>query len=327
MNTFLKALGLTLALGASYAIATPGGEGNNTNCNGQGNPNSPCEPSNGNGGSGGAGGNGGSGGSGGNGGDSSAIQGQAQGQVSNNDNTNTNTSGASADSASSSDSNSNSSSSSGGNTLSNTVGIETGGATSGSNSSASGGAGYGGNASASTGDSNATVGDTSSSSGGNTQVLDADYQDGDVEVEVADGDNSQSTTFEQNYEASASSAATVFAGWCQSGASGQISGGGFSVVNPEAFCNHVRMAAVALEAYEYEMSKCQCVGICTSKVASVAQECTFETDEADMYLAMYHDNLADANGLLQATTTVGKVDAFAGYLVRPLALLALLLLL
>jgi hypothetical protein len=45
-STFLLAIG-------SAALAQPGGEGNNTNCNGQGNPNSPCVPGAGNGGQGG----------------------------------------------------------------------------------------------------------------------------------------------------------------------------------------------------------------------------------------------------------------------------------
>ena len=48
--------GLVVALAMSAAMATPGGEGNNTGCNGQGNANSPCA---GNGGAGGAGGQGG----------------------------------------------------------------------------------------------------------------------------------------------------------------------------------------------------------------------------------------------------------------------------
>jgi len=43
IRTILLALALTTA---SAAYATPGGEGNNTNCNGVGNANSPCNPSN-----------------------------------------------------------------------------------------------------------------------------------------------------------------------------------------------------------------------------------------------------------------------------------------
>jgi hypothetical protein len=62
----VKSLFLVLALTASLsANATPGGEGNNTGCNGVGNANSPCTGSTG--GNGGAGGNGGVGGNGGEG--------------------------------------------------------------------------------------------------------------------------------------------------------------------------------------------------------------------------------------------------------------------
>ena len=67
---------------ASPVYANGGGEGDNTDCQGQGNPNSPCDPDDdgnggggngggGNGGNGGTGGDGGDGGAGGDGGDSS----------------------------------------------------------------------------------------------------------------------------------------------------------------------------------------------------------------------------------------------------------------
>jgi len=57
-------LGAAALVLSSPVIANPGGEGNNTGCNGVGNINSPCDPADdGNGGSGGSGGNGGNGGS------------------------------------------------------------------------------------------------------------------------------------------------------------------------------------------------------------------------------------------------------------------------
>jgi len=84
------------------------------------------------------------------------------------------------------------------------------------------------------------------------------------------------------------------------------------------------MAAVALEAYEYEVKRCECVGICTTKLATVERVCVTD-GSSEKYLAMYHDNLADANGLLQATTVVGKLDAFVGYLIRPAAFIGLLI--
>jgi hypothetical protein len=66
MKSFLKfsLAGLVLAALALSAHATPGGEGNNTGCNGVGNANSPCTGTGNTGGTGGAGGQGGSGGTG-----------------------------------------------------------------------------------------------------------------------------------------------------------------------------------------------------------------------------------------------------------------------
>ncbi len=87
----MKYLAIALCLLSTSALAVSGGEGNNTGCNGKGNPNSPCDPSTGNpgggsghgsgssggaGGAGGAGGMGGTGGSGGAGGSATATGGQ-----------------------------------------------------------------------------------------------------------------------------------------------------------------------------------------------------------------------------------------------------------
>lgn len=60
-------LGLALSGSAFAGGNKGGGEGNNTGCNGVGNPNSPCQPTPPNDGGGGAGGDGGDGGAGGNG--------------------------------------------------------------------------------------------------------------------------------------------------------------------------------------------------------------------------------------------------------------------
>lgn len=57
-------IALSLAVMASMSYAASGGEGGNTNCNGQGNPNSPCQGTGGQGGTGGTGGAGGAGGTG-----------------------------------------------------------------------------------------------------------------------------------------------------------------------------------------------------------------------------------------------------------------------
>jgi hypothetical protein len=252
-----------------------------------------------------------------------------------NTNDNTNVAGAVAGSTSGSNSDSSSTSSSGGNSLSNNVGIETGGADSSSTSSASGGqggnasGGRGGDATSNVGDTTSNVGDTTAtggeavavggkseaSSGGNSQ-------DSEITVE---GDTDNSVLIYED-EPTAASAASVFAGYCQTGASAQMQSGGFSVVNPELFCNHIRIAAVMQEAYIWEMKYgvAQCA-TAEDGIGEFSDVCMNET--AQVYYKLYNENLMEANALLDNTQIVGTADAIAGYLIRPLAILALLLLL
>ena len=78
-----------------------------------------------------------------------------------------------------------------------------------------------------------------------------------------------------------------------------------------------------LNAYERE---CGCVGVCTAKVASVEKECG-NSEQAQYYLDAYHENLHDANELVQGTQTTGFIGRVAGQLAIPTALLAALLIL
>ena len=159
----------------------------------------------------------------------------------------------------------------------------------------------GGNATATGGSS----GDSTSSSGGNSQ---------DVSV----GGNS--VTFDR----AAASAGAVFAGHCQSGASGQMEAGGFTVVNSEQFCDYIRLAAVMLEAYEREMRDCRCEGICSRSIASTDLICT-ESEKAEMFLDAYYENLHSAHELLQASEVTAIYDRVFGQSIRPLALLGALI--
>jgi hypothetical protein len=323
MNTSISiyALALSLVLGSTLALGSPG----SGSC--QQHPNAPyC-------------GGGGDDGSGeGNGSQeqdqeqsqgqaqsATAHQGQLQGQVSSNENTNTNVAGAIAGSASSSDSDSRSSSSANGGSNRNTVGIKTGGASSGSTSSASGGQGGSGGAGgvaaskATGGNSVAVGGKSEASSGGNTQDL------------TVEGDTltDNSVLIYEDEQAASASAASVFAGYCQTGASGQIAAGGFSVVNPEAFCNNVRMAAVYQEAYAWELrhGSIQCASEASGEWVDdqLADACVNE--QAVAYYKLYTYHLDAAHDVLTSTDGVAKVDAWAGYLIRPAALIALLFLL
>lgn len=202
--------------------------------------------------------------------------------------------------------NSSSSSNSGGNSLSVHTGRSTSGASAtGGFASAAGGDAVssssihdveGGNAVATGG----AAGDSSASSGGNSFTV-----RGDV------------------HEVAASSAASVFAGYCQTGVSGQIEQGGFSIVHTEQFCNHVRLADVMYQAYTREVV-CTCEGACTAKEASVERVCS-TSDEGQLFLDAYYDNLLDAQSLIEVTEGTSKLDAIAKQLTTPLGLIGALI--
>lgn len=139
----------------------------------------------------------------------------------------------------------------------------------------------------------ATTGDTTVSSG-DTTVSSGDF--------IVHGDD---------YERpAAASAASVFAGYCQNGGSGQGYDGGFSVVNESQFCDYVTMAGVWYTAYENELERCNC-----------------EVSEwAETYYGHYQDNMNSAQRLLNNTGFSGWADRFFGQMVRPLAVIGLLLL-
>jgi hypothetical protein len=317
MNKFsIVAIASVLALGVTYAYAAPGGEGNNTGCNGQGNPNSPCEPSGGNGGSGGSGG------------DSSQqqqqgqAQGQAQGQVLNNEVYQGTNVGVESDTSSNSESSSHSSSNSGatGGSVRNSNSVQ--GGRSDSSSTASGGnatGGEGGDARAYGGVGVGGTGEASASSGGNTQDL------------TVEGDTltDNSVLIYEDAENSSASAASVFAGYCQTGASAQMQSGGFSVVNPEAFCNNIRMAGVYQEAYVWELAhgKLTCSEEAGSEWVDNQYMDTCVNEQAATYYKLYGYHVQEAHELLSKTEDIAVVDAWAGYLIRPVALIALLFLL
>jgi hypothetical protein len=355
-TTTLYAIALSLILGSTYAFSEPGGEGNNTNCNGQGNPNSPCEGnSGGGGGAGGGGGNGGEGGAGGN-------QEQTQTQEITNEVYQGTYVGVESDSNSNSESSSNSSSNSsasggsvrnsnyiqgGGSDASSTAsgGNATGG--DGGDASATGGSSSVGNTTAASygstahtgastsnvGDVTSNVGDTTATAGDSTAVSEGGKSEassgGNTQDLTVEGDTDNSVLIYEGSEVASASAASVFAGYCQTGASAQMQSGGFSVVNPEAFCNNIRMAGVYQEAYLWEMShgKAQCAEEADGVWVDDQYQDVCVNEAASEYYAQYTYHLQEAHELLAKTEDIALVDAWAGYLIRPLAILALLILL
>jgi len=168
---------------------------------------------------------------------------------------------------------------------------------------------------------------SSSNSGGN--ILSNSAGGGESSsTSSASGGRSNSTggsaIINENY--SASSAASVYAGYCQSGGSGQSEDGGFSVVNSDQFCDHIRAAEEMHKAYQREVAKCQCVGICSEAIASIELQCK-DSEQAQYYLEAYHENLHDANQLVQYTQATGLIGRVSGQLAIPAALIAALFIL
>jgi hypothetical protein len=87
-----------------------------------------------------------------------------------------------------------------------------------------------------------------------------------------------------------------------------LTGGGFSIVNNAQFCDHIKLANVSLAAYQLE-----------------TQMGDPEGEKAAKYLEAYHDNLHDAISLVESSEFVGKIDRSVGFLVRPSALIGLLI--
>lgn len=162
-----------------------------------------------------------------------------------------------------------------------------------------------------------TTGDNSAATGDTTVTVEGDT--------IEEGDY----TYSFKSEHAAASAANVWAGVCQNGGSGQTRDGGFSIVQSDALCDHLKVAAVMWDSYQRELERCPviCVGVCTKKYASVEQEQVCDNDRTELYLELYHENLMDANDLAQSAEFPATLDRIAGNLIRPLGILALLLML
>ena len=327
MNKLIHGLALTLVLGTTAALATPGGEGNNTGCNGVGNPNSPCEGQGGNGGGGGNGGNGGNGGS--------------SENYNDNLNANINNNQAIAGAIAGSSSDSSATGIGIGGSANNDVDVITGGATSGASSNASGGAGGEGGSSvasggsahsgsySSGGDSESSVGDVTSHSGDSrASAANGGNTTGDVDVRV-DGDSitDNSSIIYEQAEHAAASAASIYANVCQSGGSAQGRAGGVAVVNSEILCDHLRMAVFYQSAmlWEHQYGSVVCSDAASNDWVQGQYEDHCLNEKALEYYNLYHEEMDDIKLLMDKTEEAGLLDKFSGYLVRPMALIGALI--
>tara|TARA_R110002012_G_scaffold109182_1_gene252798 strand:+ start:3175 stop:3765 length:591 start_codon:yes stop_codon:yes gene_type:complete len=120
--------------------------------------------------------------------------------------------------------------------------------------------------------------------------------------------NSIDVDSSSSHEAAASSAAAVHGGFCQTGASGQITGGGFAVANGDQFCEYLRMADRAL-------------------LAAQQAKADGDTEMYEYYMMVYHDNMDDADSLVQSTAWSGWFSRVVGHMTPFFAVAGLLILL
>lgn len=157
-----------------------------------------------------------------------------------------------------------------------------------------------------------SVGDITGMSEGAVQMGGTTLQGGDVSVKT---DN----------EYPAAQAAAIYADLCQRGSSGGALEGTFNVLSADPVCEHLKIARVALEAYHEELSRCtpRCEGVCSEQMASL--ELTCKAGKAAHYLDVYHDNMADANRLVQVGDYTAHIGKAADNLTLPAALLLALI--
>ena len=241
-----------------------------------------------------------------------------------NTNTNSNDSTAVSGSVSSSNSDSASSATGGNATVGVGVGVKAGATAVGGSSHAQGGAGgnsesYAQGGAGGSAGALSQVGDTKAIAGDSVSGA----HSGDVAVSIQDN-----SSVAYDVEHAASSAAAVYAQVCQSGGSAQGKAGGFSVINSEPLCEHLKMAAVMREAYVWEMNHGEVV--CQEPMEGDAIGVFTHSDTcypryAQRYLDSYHEHMMDAMELIDKTEELGLVDKAAGYLVRPMALIGALI--
>ena len=162
------------------------------------------------------------------------------------------------------------------------------------------------------------TGDARSSSGGNETSQ-------GVEIDARD----QSVLIYEDAENPVNSAAAVFAQQCQTGLSGQVANGGFSVINSDQFCDYVKAAQLAQAAYHWEMAygSATCADEASIDHGEGAYADLCVNEKAMEYLDDYRMNVDHAMALVDYTEATGWIDRVFGQLIRPIAVVAGLILL
>ena len=195
------------------------------------------------------------------------------------------------------------------------------GSVSGGGSSSAGGGSA--NSNSSTGASTATIGNVSTISEGGQGG-----HSGDSNAASDSGDHTSTVSFKEDNDYPSAQAATVFAGYCQGGMSGQLEEGGFTVINNDQFCDYIRLAAVMREAYEWEMQhgSAHCADTMSVQHSDKEYADLCINEKAMEHLEKYRWNLNQAYLLVRKTKHTALLDRWGGQLIRPVALILAMIL-
>jgi hypothetical protein len=112
--------------------------------------------------------------------------------------------------------------------------------------------------------------------------------------------------------------------------SGQVQEGGFAITNPNAFCNYMSAALIYRDAFEWEMTynvSEQCAEPMSFEWPEGQYMDTCMNDKAQEMLENYYSNLENANEYMELVEIPAKIDGIFGYFVRPIAVIAVMILL
>ena len=158
--------------------------------------------------------------------------------------------------------------------------------------------GAGGNARGGEGGAGGVGGQAASSSEGGDSYSEGGNAVGNVQLAVsADSD----------YDVAAAQASSVYTQACQTGARGQVEGGGFNVVSIDAFCQRVDAARVWLEVHAYA-------------------DRHGDLELAEHAGVMYMHNINEAQELVDYDEYPAKIDNFFSRFIKPVAVIAALIL-
>ena len=139
-------------------------------------------------------------------------------------------------------------------------------------------------------------------------------------------------TYRYENDYNAASAASVYGDVCTGGMSGQVENGGFAVTNPNAFCNYMAAAMIYRDAFEWEMTY-NVSEVCMEPMMGIGWETdqeyydTCANNKAKEMLEKYYESMDDAYEYMEWIEVPAKVDGIFGYLVRPIGVIAVLILL